>query len=118
MKLALKSALLTAALAALILPATAQTATPTNNDGHGGVVGQRTDNEQDRIQQGVKDGSITPGEASQLRKQDAQLHKEVSNARAHNGGTLTPQERQRANKQMNHMSHEVNRDTHNAQHRR
>jgi FtsZ-binding cell division protein ZapB len=79
------------------------------------VVGARTENQQERIDQGVKSGELTQGEAKNLDTKEAKLHQEVSNARAANGGKLTPAERARVNRQQNRMSHEIYRDKHNAQ---
>ncbi len=114
MKLAVKSILMTAALAALILPVAAQTAAPTDPQAPS-KVGARTENQQDRISPGIKSGQLTAGEAANLEHKQAQLHREVTNARAANGGKLTQAERQRVNKQQNQMSKQIYRDKHNAQ---
>src|SRR5207244_4725489 len=49
-------------------------------------VGERAENQQDRIAQGVKSGQLTAGEASHLEGRDAAINKEVHNHRAANGG--------------------------------
>src|ERR1035441_6683302 len=57
-------------------------------------VGQRAENQQDRIAQGVKSGQLTAGETAHLEKNEAKINKEVRNDRAANGGKLTAQEKQ------------------------
>ncbi len=52
-------------------------------------VGQRQENQQDRIAQGVKSGQLTAGETAHLEKNEARINNEVRNDRAANGGKLT-----------------------------
>lgn len=76
-------------------------------------VGQRQENQQDRIAQGVKSGQLTAGETSRLEGREANIHREVRNDRAANGGKLTGQERRQVNRQQNRTSHAIYRDKHN-----
>jgi len=104
----LKNALLSAALVTLAIPGVAQnTATPRSE------VGQRQENQQDRIAQGVKSGQLTAGETAHLEKNEARINKEVRNDRAANGGKLTPQEKAKVNHQLNRQSRQIYRDKHN-----
>jgi hypothetical protein len=75
--------------------------------------GQRRENQQDRIAQGVKSGELTAGETSHLEKQEGQITNEVRSDRAANGGKLTPAERAQVNRQQNKVSKQIYRDKHN-----
>jgi hypothetical protein len=48
-------------------------------------VGQRAENQQDRIAQGVKSGQLTAGETANLEKKDAAINQEVRADRTLNG---------------------------------
>jgi hypothetical protein len=76
-------------------------------------VGQRAENQQDRIASGVKSGELTAGETSNLEKQEAAINQEKRADRAANGGPLTAQEKAKINRQQNHLSHEIYKDKHN-----
>jgi len=77
-------------------------------------VGQRAENQQDRIAQGIKSGQITAGGAANLETKEAAINKEVRNDRSLNGGKLTSQEKQIVNQQQNKMSNQIYTDKHNA----
>ena len=77
------------------------------------TVGQRRENQQDRIGQGVQSGQLTAGETSRLEGREAHLNKEIRNDRAANGGHLTGKERARVNRQQNRISRSIYRDKHN-----
>jgi hypothetical protein len=64
-------------------------------------VGGRIDNQRDRIEQGVDNGSLTRGEARKLRRQDAQIARE-RHRMARNG--LTQHERRVLNRDLNRES--------------
>jgi hypothetical protein len=98
-----------AAAASILAVATfAQSTTPTSE------VGQRVENQQDRIAQGVKSGSLTAGETSNLEKMESAINQEVRTDRSLNGGHLTGQEKQIVNGQQNKMSNQIYQDKHNA----
>jgi hypothetical protein len=86
------------------------------NTGHYGnnQVGQRRENQQDRIAQGIKSGSLTAGEASHLEGQEKNLNKQIASDRAANGGTLTPAEKQQINKEQNQESKKIYNKKHNS----
>ena len=75
-------------------------------------VGQRAENQQDRIAQGVKRGELIPGQAARLEKKEAKIRQEVRTDRADNGGKLTPMEKAQVNRQQNQMSRQIARATH------
>ena len=77
-------------------------------------VGQRRENQQDRIAQGVKSGELTPGETAKLEKQQQGINKQVAADRKANGGKLTAAQRKQVNKEQNHASRNIYRKKHNA----
>jgi hypothetical protein len=79
-------------------------------------VDRREARQQDRIGQGVQSGELTPREAARLERKEARIHREVRADRAANGGTLTPAEKARINRQENHVSNQIYRQKHDAQH--
>jgi hypothetical protein len=79
-------------------------------------VGQRKENQQDRIANGVKNGSLTPHETQNLEHKEAKINRETRRDRRQNGGPLTPGERAKVNHQQNKVSRDIYRDKHNAAH--
>jgi hypothetical protein len=77
-------------------------------------VGQRRENQQDRIAQGVKSGQLTPSETAKLEKQQRGIHKQVAKDRKANGGTLTASEKKQVNREQNQASRNIYRKKHNA----
>jgi hypothetical protein len=77
-------------------------------------VGQRRENQQARIAQGVKSGQLMPAETAKLEKQQRAIHKQVAAERKANGGTLTASERKQINKEQNKASRNIYRKKHNA----
>jgi hypothetical protein len=88
------------------------------NDSNGNLPGNRAENQQDRIAQGIKSGQLTPGEAAKLENHEAKLNKEIGADRAANGGTLTQSERQQIAHQQNRMSNNIYHQKHDAQRQR
>jgi len=79
-------------------------------------VGQREENQQDRIAQGIKSGQLGPGEAAHLEKNEANINNEVRNDRAANGGKLTASEKAQVNRQQNHESRQIHQAKHSTRH--
>ncbi|HUB80014.1 MAG TPA: hypothetical protein VMB03_14505 [Bryobacteraceae bacterium] len=77
-------------------------------------VGQRTDNQQDRIAHGVKSGQLTAGETSNLEKKESAINQEVHTDRALDGGKLTAAEKTQVNRQQNRLSGRIYNDKHNS----
>jgi len=116
MNMHVKSLFVTAALAAMILPAAAQndpatTAPPVQQDR--ATIGERKENQQDRIANGVNSGELTAGEASRLEKEESHLNAETRRMRA--DGTMTPAERARVQRQQNRLSHQIYNQKHDTQ---
>jgi len=80
-------------------------------------IGQRKENQQKRIGEGIENGSLTPREASRVERKEAALNHETRTMRAQNGGTLTPAEKAKVNHQQNHLSKSIYHQKHDAQHR-
>jgi hypothetical protein len=78
------------------------------------TIGQRKENQQDRIANGVKSGQLTAGETSKLETKEAAINGETKADRAANGGKLTTAEKQQINKQQNQVSKDIYKDKHNA----
>lgn len=74
----------------------------------------RKENQQDRIAQGVRSGSLTPHETANLEHKEAGLNREIRNDRRQNGGNLTNKEKAQVNRQQNRLSRNIYRDKHNA----
>ena len=77
-------------------------------------VGQRRENQQDRIAQGIKSGQLTAGETAKLEKQQQGINKQVAADRQANGGTLTATEKKQVNREQNQASRNIYRKKHNA----
>jgi hypothetical protein len=77
-------------------------------------VGQRRENQQDRIAQGIKSGQMTAGEAAKAENQQKAINKQVATDRAANGGKLTTGEKQQINKEQNAASKSIYNKKHNA----
>ena len=76
-------------------------------------VGQRQENQQDRIAQGINSGQLTAGETAKLETNQAAINQQVKADRQANGGTLTPAEKKQINKEQNQQSKNINRAKHN-----
>jgi hypothetical protein len=77
---------------------------------------ERKENQQDRIANGVANGSLTPHETANLERKEGALNRETRRDRAQNGGNLTNREKARINHQQNRLSRNIYRDKHNAAH--
>jgi hypothetical protein len=76
-------------------------------------VGDRRENQQDRIAQGVKSGQLTPGETAKLENQQQGINREVSGMRQANGGKLTNADKKAVNQQQNQASKNIYNKKHN-----
>jgi hypothetical protein len=77
-------------------------------------IGQRKENQQDRIANGVKSGQLTAGETANLENKEAAINQETRADRAANGGKLTSGEKAQVNRQQNQLSKQIYNDKHNA----
>lgn len=76
-------------------------------------VGQRRENQQDRIAQGIRSGQMTAGEAARTESREQNINRSIAADRAANGGKLTPQERRNINRRQNSVSRQIYRQKHN-----
>jgi hypothetical protein len=100
-KTALAAAALTFALSAGAMTAGAAT------------IHQRKENQQARIANGVKNGSLSPRETAHLEGREAHLNHEIAADRRGDDGHLTTGERATINHQQNRISRSIYRDKHN-----
>jgi hypothetical protein len=107
----------------LILVGAAAAQTQSNTSGAGpGVddpghprvneVNQREQNQQDRIANGLKNGTMTPGQAAHVEKQEQHIENQEKRDMAKNNGHLTKAEQKQLNKEQNKTSKEIYRDKH------
>ena len=76
-------------------------------------VNQREQNQQDRIAQGVKSGSLTPQEAANLEKGESKIQQQEKADLQKNNGHLTAAEQAQLNKEENKESKRIHRKKHN-----
>jgi hypothetical protein len=76
-------------------------------------VGQRRENQQDRVAQGIKSGQLTAGETAKLENQQKGINQQVKADRAANGGKLTAGEKAQVNHEQNQASKNIYRKKHN-----
>jgi hypothetical protein len=103
--------------------AMAQTSTtPTSGAGPGVVdpghprvneVNSRETRQQNRIANGVKNGSLTPKETANLEKREANVQKREQKDMAEHNGHLTKAEQKGINRQQNRISKSIYKDKHN-----
>lgn len=77
-------------------------------------VGQRRENQQDRIAQGIKSGQLTAGETAKLETQQQGINKQVAADRKANAGKLTTAQKKQINKEQNQASKNIYKKKHNA----
>jgi hypothetical protein len=76
-------------------------------------VGQRRENQQDRIAQGIKSGQMTAGEAARTENREQGINEQVHADRQANGGKLTGREKSQINHEQNGASRQIYRQKHN-----
>ncbi len=76
-------------------------------------VNGREYNQQRRIDQGVRSGALTPGEAARDERQQGRIDRTVARERARNGGRLTGYQRARINQRENRASRHIYNTKHN-----
>jgi hypothetical protein len=76
-------------------------------------VNGRETNQQNRIANGVKNGSLSPKETSHLENREARLQNTEKKDMAEHNGHLTKAEQTRLNQRQNHISKSIYKDKHN-----
>ena len=106
----------TLVVAALIAsgPAFAQQSQPqTQPNRPDPTIAQRDQNQQDRIANGVRNGSMSAGQTARVENREQGINEQVHADRQANGGTLTGQEHRQINREQNGASRQIYRDKHN-----
>jgi len=92
-------------LGAMLAPIAAQASTRSIN--------HRWNNQQHRIENGVRHGQLTPREAARLERREVRLRHTEHFDRKHDHGFLTDGEHRRLERRENRISHSIYRDKHN-----
>lgn len=118
-----KSLLILAAGSLFVGASAAQTATSTTSGAGPGVVdpghprvnqvNRRENRQQQRIANGVKNGSLSPKETANLEKREASVQRQEQRDMAKNNGHLTKAEQNNLNRRQNHISRSIAKDKHN-----
>jgi WXXGXW repeat (2 copies) len=77
-------------------------------------VGERANNQQQRVAQGVGSGQMTAHETGNVEHREASINHQVATDRAANGGKLTQPEKAQVNQRQNNVSKSIYQDKHNA----
>jgi hypothetical protein len=102
--------------------AVAQTAITTPGAGPGVVdpghprvneVNGRAENQQDRIANGINNGSLSPKETANLETREASVQKQKQADMAKHNGHLTKAEQRQLNRRQNRISSSIYKDKHN-----
>lgn len=75
-------------------------------------IGQRRENQQDRIAQGIRSGSLKAGQTARLENQQQGINQKIAADRQANGGKLTGQEKAQINRAQNRASKNIYKDKH------
>ncbi|HLI03319.1 MAG TPA: hypothetical protein VKU93_03520 [Terracidiphilus sp.] len=75
-------------------------------------VGQRRENQQDRIANGLRSGKMNAGQAARDENREQGINQQIRADRAGNGGRLNNQERAQINHEQNNMSRRIYRQKH------
>ena len=71
------------------------------------TIRQREHNQQERIGNGVKNGTLSPVETARLETRQAALRSQLRADKTLNGGKLTPAERAQAQQELNTLSKQI-----------
>ena len=75
-------------------------------------VNDRLENQHRRIEEGVKDGQLTPGEAHHLRREDRKIRREERRYARRHHGHISKREQKRLNREENKASRDIYRERH------
>lgn len=76
-------------------------------------VGQRRENQQDRIANGIRNGSMDARETARTENREQGINRQVRADRSANGGRLNGQQRRQINREQNAASRQIYRRKHN-----
>ena len=80
-----------------------------------GEVSRRQERQQNRIGNGVKNGSLTPNETAHLEHRESNLNKQIRTDRQANGGKLTGAEKTQINKEQNGLRKRIYTEKHDGE---
>jgi len=104
----MKKSARTLIMAAFVMAVGAGSAFAGTNDP---VIQQREINQQNRIEQGIQSGKLTPREAGRLEAQQTRIQQDEARMKA--DGNLTPRERAKLTREQNRASRNIYRKKHN-----
>ncbi len=104
-KLALAAAV--AFAPAMIFAQTTVPVTSTATHEKHATINQRKENQQDRIAQGVKAGTLSPAETARLERSQAKINHQTRDMREDNGGKLTAADREKLRAEQNAQSKRI-----------
>lgn len=107
----MKSILLASIVATFVGFGSAWAQAPGSSAGAG--IDAREANQQQRIQQGINSGALTPGETRRLERRESSIQRQEERMRARDGGELTKQDRAVLNQRLNNTSKAIYRNKHN-----
>jgi hypothetical protein len=76
-------------------------------------VGQRRENQQDRIANGIRNGSMSAGETAHTENREQGINEQIHADRSANGGKLNAQQHAQINHEQNGASRQIYRQKHN-----
>jgi len=79
----------------------------------GAGIDAREANQQQRIEQGVKSGSLTPRETQKLERREMSIQRQEDRMRARDGGELTAKDRAVLNRRLDNTSGAIYNKKHN-----
>jgi hypothetical protein len=78
-------------------------------------MGQRRQNQQDRIAKGLHNGTMNAGQAARVENREQGINQQIHADRQANDGRLTGQEHRQINREQNRASRQIHRDKHNGE---
>lgn len=80
-----------------------------------GPIQQRRENQQQRIGEGIENGSLTSREASRLERKETRINRQIRHDQRVNGGNLTNKQKAQVSREQNRVSKDIYRQKHDAQ---
>jgi len=93
------------------------TTAPALTQRHAATIGQRRDNQQQRIGKGIQTGRINPRKAVKLERREASIGRQAHRMRAADHGRLNRRNRARLNHRLNRTSRAIYRANHRGNYR-
>jgi len=100
-----------AVLVTAVIGGSAWAQAPGSSTGAG--IDEREANQQRRIEQGIKSGTLTPGETKRLEGREMSIQRQEERMRARDGGQLTKQDRAVLNRRLDNTSRAIYKKKHN-----